>query len=55
MEKSRHRICTVPGTVGFLGPVYILDKAVGHEEENKSYSGRLSESGTLQRPELVVS
>lgn len=43
----------IQSTVGVLGPVCVLDKADGHNEENKSYLGRLGESGTLLKTRAV--
>lgn len=39
--------------MSFLGSVCILDKADGHNEENKRYPGRLGDSGTLLRTSVA--
>lgn len=43
----------IQSTVGVLGPVCILDKADGHNEENKRYFGKLGESGKLVKSRAV--
>lgn len=39
--------------MSFLGPVCILDKADGHNEENKRYPGRREDSGTLPKTSVA--